>query len=204
VFGAEDDTFQRCILERDCIRLITYPEGEEISAELHPAEPAYGDTTRRLSLIPRAPLEDRWYAAVTNLPSVGGTTTIADRHLARFRPDSHPILSHAWVGTRDGRGVAELRFSERVVGSAEAARWLVRDSGGSLACDIAGPRAGHEEHRAVISCPLPIHDHLTVEFGELATVLGTRVEQGGRPVTEVSLPAPDDELRRVVLFDIES
>jgi hypothetical protein len=44
---------------------------------------------------------------------------------------------------------------------------------------------------------------LTVEFGELSTIIGTRVEAvDGRPVTQTSLPVPERVTQRIQLFDL--
>jgi hypothetical protein len=205
VFGGENAQYERCSADPRCLRLVTYPEGDEVPTTLHLPPAAYGDLTRRIALIPTEELASRWYAVETNVADqVRGARAFSGVQVARFRPDSHPTLTHAWVVARGDRGLAELRFTERVGGSVDSSDWRISDAAGVLVCEVLGPAAGREEHRAVLSCDRPFARSLAIDFrSSLRTVLGTSVEDAeGRPLTRVDVPVNGTELERVPLFDI--
>lgn len=137
VFGPDAPETEACMERGDCLRLVTYPEREPVDVEVVRVEPAHGDTSRRLTLVPRGELANRWYAVeVTVERDVHEATRVGEVQLARFRPDSAPILTHALLS---GRGELELHFSERLVGDLEASQWRLEDGGGPLECAGLGP-----------------------------------------------------------------
>ncbi len=207
VFGPESRAYERCANDPDCLRLVTYPEGEVVRTERQEPEPAYGDISRRFVLVPSEQLESRWYALEVRLEErVGETVRIGEVQVARFRPDSYPILSHALLGRRGGRSVLELRFSERVAGETPAERWtLAADDGRDLGCEILGSAPGREEHHAVFTCAEFAERNVTIDFGgRLRTVLDTELrDEEEVALTRVRVPVealPDTGVARVSLY----
>jgi hypothetical protein len=193
VFGPASPLFQQCAEDPRCIRLVTYPEGEVVPTTRHLPEPGYGDISRRVTLVPEAALTARWYAVELMLDAeVAESARVAGVQVARFRPDSHPVLTHALVGSREGRGVLELRFSERVAGDVPASRWSLSDGRGPLPCETLGPAPGREEHHAVFVCDRELDGIVRVELGgPLRTIPGTVLTDGeGNALTATELPMP--------------
>lgn len=207
VFGPDSGLYERCAGDERCIRLVTYPEGEVVPTTRHLPEPGYGDISRRVTLVPSTTLEARWYAVEVTLDAeVGESARVAGIQVARFRPDSHPVLTHALVGRRDGRGVFELRFSERLAGDVPASRWTLRDDAGPLVCDVLGPERGREEHHAVFVCERLTEGGARVDFGgSLRTILGTELTDGedhALITVDVSTPPSESAVVRVPLLHI--
>jgi hypothetical protein len=207
VFGPESRAYARCAADPDCLRLVTYPDGEVVPAERLEPEAAYGDISRRIVLVPAEPLESRWYALEVRLDEqVGESVRVGGVQIARFRPDSHPILSHALLGRRGGRSVLELRFSERLAGETPAEGWTITaDDGSGLGCEILGPAPGREEHHAVFTCDRLAERSVTVDFGgPLRTVLRTELhDEDEVALTRVRVPVeslPEAGVSRVSLY----
>jgi hypothetical protein len=208
VFGPESRGFATCVRDDRCLRLVTYPEGEPVAAERRSPEPGYGDISRRIVLVPTEPLEARWYAVELRVEgSVGETTRVGDIQIARFRPDSHPIVSHVLLGRRNGRVVLDLRFSERLSGPTPAERWRVASADGrTMPCEVLGPAPGREEHHAVFTCDELGSAYATIDFGgRLRTVLGTELRDRDEiALTSVRVPfeePPERGFVRVSLHD---
>ena len=206
VFGPDSPLYERCARERNCLRIVTYPEGEEVEAELRLPEPGYGDISRRIVLIPAREFEDRWYAVeVTVNASVNETVRSERAQLARFRPDSHPILTHLLMGTRDGQSIVEVRFSERIAGDTPASEWTLSDARGRLECSVLGPQRGREEHHAVFHCDRLPEGRTRIDFGgTMQTAVGTElVDANERAIATVEFDAERVEretVRRVPVF----
>lgn len=174
VFGPDAPEAERCMERGDCLRLVTYPEREPVDVEIVRVEPAHGDISRRLTLVPRGELADRWYAVEIQIErDVREAARVGELQLARFRPDSAPILTHALL---NGRGELELRFSERLVGDAETSTWRLEDGRGPLACEGLGPGVDHAETRAVFVCDRPFEGRVRVAARTvLRTIVGTEL-----------------------------
>lgn len=174
VFGPDAAEAEACMVRGDCLRLVTYPEREPVDVEIVRVGAVHGDISRRLTLVPRGELEDRWYAVEVEIErDVLEASRVGELQLSRFRPDSAPILTHALL---NGRGELELRFSERLVGDHETSRWRVEDSRGLLDCAGLGPGLEHAETRAVFVCDRSFEGRIRVSPGTvLRTVLGTEL-----------------------------
>jgi hypothetical protein len=192
VFGPESRLYERCVRERSCLRIVTYPEGELVEAELRFPEPGYGDISRRIVLIPAREFEDRWYAVEVTVDAAVNETVRGERaQLARFRPDSHPILTHLLMGSHEGQSIVEVRFSERVAGDVPASAWTLSDERGQLQCSVLGPERGREEHHAVFNCERLPEGRARIDFGgTMQTVLGTElVDANERAMATVEFDA---------------
>ena len=206
VFGPESPLYALCVRERTCLRVVTYPEGEEVEAELRFPEPGYGDISRRIVLIPAREFEDRWYAVEATVDGAVNETVRSERaQLARFRPDSHPIVTHLLMGQREGASVVEVRFSERVAGDVPASAWTLSDEHGRLDCSVLGPERGREEHHAVFDCDRLPEGRARIDFGgTMQTVVGTElVDANDRAVATIEFEAARvdrDTVQRVPVF----
>lgn len=206
VFGPENRDYERIARDPSVLRVVTFPEGEPVDCEVHIPEQMHGEITHRVTLIPRRPLEDRWYAfEVTSDFAVGETVRGERSQLARFRPDSHPILTHLLMGSRDGESIVEVRFSERIAGDVPATEWTLSDERGQLQCSVLGPQRGREEHHAVFNCDRLPEGHARIDFGgTMQTVVGTElVDAEERAIATVEFDAERVEretVRRVPVF----
>lgn len=183
IFGPDAPEAEECLRTGACLRLVTYPEEATVEVEVVRVQPPHGDTSRRLTLVPRMELSDRWYAVEIILNrDVHQASRVGVRQLARFRPDSAPILNHALV---NGRGELELRFSERVSGDVAAGGWRVEDAAGVMRCEVLGPGVDRPESRAVFVCERGFDGPVVVSPGSgLRTVLGTEVRDEARTPLE--------------------
>ena len=206
VFGPENRNYERIARDPSVLRVVTFPEGEAVECEVHIPEQMHGEITHRITLIPRRPLENRWYAfEVTSDFAVGETVRGERAQLARFRPDSHPILTHLLMGSRDGESIVEVRFSERVAGDVPASAWTLSDERGRLDCSVLGPERGREEHHAVFNCDRLPEGRARIDFGgTMQTVVGTElVDANERAMATVEFDAERVEretVRRVPVF----
>ena len=206
VFGPENRDYERIARDPSVLRVVTFPEGELVECEVHIPEQMHGEITHRVTLIPRRTLENRWYAfEVTGDFAVGETVRGERAQLARFRPDSHPILTHLLMGSRDGQSIVEVRFSERVAGDVPATEWTLSDERGQLQCSVLGPQRGREEHHAVFNCDRLPEGRARIDFGgTMQTVVGTElVDAEERAIATVEFDAERVEretVRRVTVF----
>lgn len=192
VFGPENRDYERIARDPSVLRVVTFPEGEAVECEVHIPEQMHGEITHRVTLIPRRPLENRWYAfEVTSDFAVGETVRGERAQLARFRPDSHPILTHLLMGSREGQSIVEVRFSERVAGDVSASEWTLSDERGQLQCSVLGPERGREEHHAVFNCERLPEGRARIDFGgTMQTVVGTElVDANERAMATVEFDA---------------
>lgn len=198
---------------RSELRLLTYPERSVVSAELEESEVGEQDGVIRMRFLGVPPLEDRWYAIEVSLPPASevhlvGARNVGGRMLARFRPDSGPVVAEVREGSRDGRYVADILFSERLTSGTGASSWTLRDERGLLPCTLLGPTAGRAEAHAVAQCDRPPLGRLVVDFGGvLETVLGTRLrDRAGTTLTHVAWRHDEDapaEVRTMDVFDAD-
>jgi hypothetical protein len=192
VFGGGTDHLAEMVqAEPERVRLRAYPEGDEVTVRLMDGPEGYGGVTRRLVIAPESTLEDRWYSIELRLPvRVAGASQVEGVQVARFRPDSYPVLQGFFAADRDGLRVIEARFSERV-SSAGAARWTIEDDEGPVPCSFAGPGPEQAEPRAIWTCDRSEVGTLRVDFGGvLTTVLGDSLrDELGETLTRVAVVA---------------
>jgi hypothetical protein len=213
VFGPEaGDLLDLVRQEPDRARVVTHPEGTPVDRGLEEGSQGYGDITTRLQFVLDRPLENRWYAIELDLPDgVVGSTRTERGYLARFRPDSHPVVQAVLMSERDGDRVFDVRFSERVEGAQATVDWRIHDGLGVIPCEVVGPEPGRPEHHAVFICSRQETGRVQVDFGgALTTVNDTRVRASDETiVTAVAweaprgLEVPPGAVERLVPFDLD-
>ena len=208
VFGLASPWFVRCSRAPGCARLVELPEGREVAVDILVPEAAYGDRSRRVVLVPRAALLDRWYAVEIDVDqAVLGARRRGRVQVARFRPDSHPIVTGVLASANRDAPALDLRFSERVSGDTEASSWVVEDDSGPLDCAIDGPARGRAEQHAILAWDRRAVGRVRIELvGTLQSDLGTElVDRWDDAVTSIFFrmpePADDDSVGSVSLFD---
>ena len=213
-FGPDSHELYELVLrEPHRVRVVRYEGppwsdagGEEVDVTLRPGSSGHGDTTRRIEIVAEHGVL-AWYGIKVDLPApVLGSVRDGERsQLARFRPDSHPILTHLLMGNRDGESIVEVRFSERVAGDVPATEWTLSDERGQLQCSVLGPQRGREEHHAVFNCDRLPEGRARIDFGgTMQTVVGTELVDGNeRALASVEFEAPrveQESVQRVPVF----
>ena len=102
--------------------LVTWPEGAEIAADRVVSDPAGSGATASITLVPKAPLSDRWYQLrVDSLPKgiVWHPTAYQTRHpdgsaTTRFRPGSDAQVARVTLCQKPTLQEGIVTFSERI------------------------------------------------------------------------------------------
>ena len=106
------------------IRVIEWPSGREVAVDSRYVPPLAGssDGGHRFDLTPREPFRDAWYAISIDMRDAGGHSIMAGLHrngerawVARFRPDSHPLVTGIRTESSLGGALLEVMLSERVM-----------------------------------------------------------------------------------------
>jgi hypothetical protein len=169
-FGPETEEVRaRVLAEPGRAWLMTWPEGEVV-----PTTP-FDDAlmSRSIILLTDTPLENRWYATRLEIGGpVLGASFVDGAQMARFRPDSYPVVQQAVAADRVGLRVVDLRFSENLGTGVSCSEWRFADDLGPMPCRCIGP-SGIRANRAVWLCERDEQGALHIDFGAVPNnVLG--------------------------------
>ena len=199
----------------DRVRIFDLRTGRTIEAETiydPPSAPERGIHEHRFIYQPATPLEAGWYAIEVDLGDVresraqqGLYERASGRYWARFRVDSHPLVTSVVARDEDEYTRLELELSERVRLADDAVE--VRVGGERVECrlirtattDIAGRDTVEDTELTVtLRCASAIEESVEVSFADSVTTLDDEPLHGLDDTTPARLswdPAAMTEVR---------